>query len=122
MSDEPWREKVLYDDDGVHLDMVMRWRFVNTHVIEFKIWNAAIELPDTTIYRDEKADEWVKDPDAALPFVEGNLKWDGCSNIRFPGQDSAMLHFCYGNKLAEIEEAIYSLGPEMDAWDFRDDA
>lgn len=35
-------------------------------------------------------------------YLSGSIKCDGCSNMRFDRQDSAMLHFCSKKEAADI--------------------
>lgn len=40
------------------------------------------------------SNEMTRDPADADVFLEGDIKWDGCSNWDFPGVADCMLHFC----------------------------
>lgn len=50
-----------------------------------------------------------------LPFLSGEVKWDGCSNWDFDIQDRCMLHFCGKGEAAGIGglfEWLYGIAAE----------
>ena len=54
-------------------------------------------------------------------FMSGSVKWDGCSNFRFDGQDDCMLHTCdregmeaIGTLLTRIWDTATEI---IEAWD-----
>ena len=57
-------------------------------------------------------------PEAA--FMTGELKWDGCMNLTFPGLDHCLLHFCSRENAQMIDrvfEYVYSCGCMIPNWD-----
>jgi hypothetical protein len=48
-------------------------------------------------------------------FLEGHIKWDGCSNWYFTKQDYCMLHFCGRSEaiaLGKLMDRMYSIANE----------
>lgn len=37
---------------------------------------------------------YTRDPAEAVVFMDGSIKWDGCSNWDFPDVKNCLLHFC----------------------------
>lgn len=53
---------------------------------------------------------------SALVRAEGSVKWDGCSNIKFPETDEVMLHFCSKEAVEQFGQALarlYDLAKNM---------
>ena len=86
--------------------------------IDFKIWYVGVVThPIQEIhFHDEAADngwEGSADRTKCLPYLEGSLKWDGCINYSYPGQEHGMLHNCgYRDfeQLLEVFNQIYTQG------------
>lgn len=47
--------------------------------------------------------------DDALAFIEGEIKWDGCSNFTFPEQERCMLHRCDRAGLLRIGQLLAAI-------------
>jgi hypothetical protein len=115
------QEATVYGAGGQPSGYAIRYR-VERHRIDFAVWNVCYVLDGPVEYIDESAASQPAPhprPEDAVPFMEGQLKWDGCCDLRFPGQDHCMLHFCGaedGADLGRIMAAVYALGPEMEAW------
>ncbi len=62
----------------------------------------------------------VEDHNQASVYMDGDLKWDGCMNMEFPGQKQCMLHFCGkddATNTGAILGRIYDvIGPLMASW------
>lgn len=57
--------------------------------------------------------------ETASVWLEGHVKWDGCVNLTFPGQERAMLHFCTRDELTHVGlllGRLYDLGAKIPAW------
>lgn len=67
--------------------------------IDFKVYPVCLASDGKTkevLYydKDSKCFEPTNDKSKAYVFIDGEIKWDGCSNILFPSQERCMLHFC----------------------------
>lgn len=115
-------ERVVKSEHGFPTHLI---RFaVDTHWLTFRIWRAAQQTSpqERLVVDDEGADSnptYKEDPEEAVPFMKGQLKWDGCCDLEFPGLETCMLHFCGPEKdpeLGLLMREIYALGPEISAW------
>lgn len=65
--------------------------------------------------------EGVTDISEASVFMSGSIRWDGCSNLRFDGQDDIMLHFCGKQSAVDVGTLLgrlYDLAAdEIESWD-----
>jgi hypothetical protein len=62
------------------------------------------------------ADRPVESIDDAERFMNGHVKWDGCSNLEFDDSAECMLHFCgkqHAVRLGALMGAIYDLAHEI---------
>lgn len=88
--------------------------------IGFKVWNCTFYHPENSVeFHDEAASNgWENHSDRtkALPYLEGDLKWDGCINYAYPGQEHCMLHECGISgfkRILTVFEEIYKQGKEI---------
>lgn len=98
----------------------------DSYHLSFRVWKVSqiispkpmrFEFHDEASPRSESHDDREK----ALPFLQGDLKWDGCINYTYPGQEHCMLHGC-GLESVERERLafreIYKAGAELiKSWD-----
>jgi hypothetical protein len=105
--------RLIYPDDG---------RF---HHVDFTIHQIGLCDDGTVEYINESAGcqpDFKTDPTQAMPLAEGSLKWDGCIDFRFPGQESRMLHFCsaksFENLNGTFQELYRAVREIMPAADF----
>jgi hypothetical protein len=56
------------------------------HFIDFRVY--------TLLGKDADGLPVFQDAEKAEVFLSGFIKWDGCANVYFDGQDDVMLHFC----------------------------
>lgn len=71
---------------------LVRWEIKEAYV-EFTVWEiASVALGERFFVRAGAKGSWehVTDPAAAEVYVQGIIKWDGCSNVDFPDP----LHLC----------------------------
>ena len=89
---------------------------------DFKIHKAALVTGigyERIEFHDEAASNgWESTPDKskALPWMEGSLKWDGCINYKYPGQEHCMLHNCgFGEfeRQQKVMKSLYAFGKEL---------
>jgi hypothetical protein len=92
------------------------------HCVDFKAchmngWSVT-EGGDVPCF-DTPENEPTDDFDKAEVFVEGFIKWDGCTNFEFTGQRDTMLHRCeaeellaIGTLLSRIHERAMGMMPE----------
>ena len=90
------------------------------HYVSFKVcringWHTDDGRPDFDTPEDQPTDNFEK----AETFLEGTVKWDGCSNFEFSAQKNAMLHCCskddvvaIGTLLGRIYDCAARLIPE----------
>ncbi len=84
--------------------------------IDFKVWQVGLKDGKTPEFLNEAASvgpDFQSDRTKATPYIDGSLKWDGCINYRFPGQDTCMLHECQFSSfmhICDIFELIYEEG------------
>lgn len=60
-------------------------------------------------------DDFTENMGEADVFLEGSIKWDGCSDWTFPGLEKCMLHFCGRNDatdLGALMAKLYDLAKE----------
>lgn len=53
--------------------------------------------------------------ETASMYMEGHIKWDGCTNYTFPAQNDCMLHECSrkgAKAVAQIWDRLYDLAAE----------
>lgn len=71
---------------------LVRWEIKDAYV-EFTAWEIAYVSAGERYFVRNGADsnaDTVTDPTAAEVYVQGIIKWDGCSHVDFPDQ----LHLC----------------------------
>lgn len=86
---------------------VISWEGESPAAIDFKlykitdIWNGnpVWERLDKDCYNTNKLEE-------ARVYLDGFIKWDGCSNWRFVQQTNVMLHFCSLKEMQNISDVF----------------
>ena len=94
------------------------------HSMNFTVHNGVAEPVDASgeslgVEFSDGWGSWQKDP-PEVPFARGFIRWDGCVNMTFPGQEAVMLHFCGPEpepELGLMMKALYMLASQMiPAW------
>ncbi len=98
MTDEPWTRIPLEKPEvrGAEYLILYRTDRVDPVIVDFQIqeW----EMDKCTDHDDPYS--------GYTPFIEGHIKWDGCSNWMQAEKD-CMLHFCGGiDGLAPLQDAF----------------
>jgi hypothetical protein len=105
-------EKWLFDDARVvaqgedhnrELDLSIRWR-CDGYGIEYRTRQCTRQDDGSFMgcYFDEGGrQEWTDDFDKMERFIDGWIKWDGCSHINF-GDENGYLHLCGGRHYESV--------------------
>lgn len=89
--------------------------------VDFCVWKVSWIDGDVLkpYFFDSKAScssDGSEDKSKSAPYIEGSLKWDGCINYRYPGQDVCMLHNCgindFKNEL-KVFQLLYEKSSEI---------
>lgn len=124
-------------EPGIDRKNAARARFEDYMVFWAFLWGhqAVLSFEVVEIYGEEVAPKpqllfsyWkggtldgTPDPAQAATFLRGSIKWDGCSNLRFDGQDETMLHFCGADHAAGVGrllQRMYEIAAEtIPRWD-----
>jgi len=77
------------------------------HMVEFKIYDLA-SLSQPYLYRCDRdsSPEFTESLDEAEIFVQGRVKWDGCSDWYFDEQDRAMIHGCSRSDIQRLGDVL----------------
>lgn len=68
--------------------------------------NGQYDVPIYALDGAIKSGDDTNDLEKAQVFLAGHIKWDGCMDIRFPEQDTCMLHFCGRKDAARVGKLI----------------
>lgn len=101
-------ENVTIRQDFGNLGFTVLATPINDCVVRFEIYEIVAHrkvtnesATDVIVWRlKDDRQAFTADITKARCFLNGDVKWDGCSNWYFNQQDNAMLHFC---SLREIE-------------------
>lgn len=73
-------------------------------VVEFKVYEA-VRFKDGTVEIQDKSgcsQHWTNIKEDGEVYLEGDIKWDGCSHWSFHPEDHAMLHICRTGAIDEL--------------------
>lgn len=68
--------------------------------VDFKVWE--LITFSAPVMFGEFGENMSEKPDDHKPFIDGAVKWDGCSNFDFPELKECMLHGCSRQDLTDI--------------------
>ncbi|SRR5260221_9260381 len=113
---ETGRKRVeLVLDERTGRFLVDFWCFsADKLVVEFEVREQLFAEPGPMLYRDEH-DDFTEDPEQAELYLDGAIRFDGCSNVDFK-TDSSLKHFCDRGEAARIGALLarlYDLAAEM---------
>jgi hypothetical protein len=125
LIDEEYERAIFCDGDEP--SYAIHFKLHGDHWLDFRIY----EIVRTTDASGTQAIEYI-DPAAPtncpagtsppeVPFANGDIKWDGCSDFYFDAQEHCMLHFCSKDsiqRMARMMQSVYELASTvMPAWD-----
>lgn len=129
MSDKEWllKEAELVARGVEHNEAVgvtIVWR-ATEHSFEFRAREGTMQQDGKTVcymYMPAGASEMTEDFDTAERFVDGWVKWDGCSHLNFGDKDSdGYMHVCGGRSywslcetLRRVQELAVKHVPKLD--------
>ena len=109
-----WQEHWLND-----INFYFRIQNSNSCVVDFEVYETKIYddgngTPNKLIYFNEQgSEEYTHDVSKADIYVEGFIKWDGCSEVDF----ARHIHSCGGRtdlvRLGKLFEEIFSVAATM---------
>ena len=89
---------------------------VSEYLLEVNAYAILCREPLMWELSDTVTTDYTEDLAKAAVFLHGSVKWDGCSNWHFDGQDACMIHFCcveHGQALGKLFEALYAMAAEL---------
>lgn len=92
---------------------------LNDRVVSFRAFQITEIHPDGTLYYAAKESEASKKTNAlvlAQTYCSGDIKWDGCMNLRFDSaQNDCVLHFCKnpGKKLKDLMDRLFDMAEQL---------
>lgn len=105
-----FEDYLIFSDFLYENDLVLSFAVV-------KIIGEQIEPVAGTLYEryEMYSDEGTLNPAEADIFLSGAIKWDGCSDWKFDGQDNCLLHFCSmesATSIGRLMEHMYRIATE----------
>ncbi len=88
------------------------------YIVEFWVYEITGRTHDgnRSYEKDEKFPCITDNVEEADVYFQGSVKWDGCSNFHFLGQDDYLQHVCDKDGIRKISEMMlrcYDLGKEF---------
>ena len=102
-----------WDDIGVTIDCI-----VYSHYMKFEVFEHDGRAVDgqRTYHTKYGCNDYTENTAKAAIFLEGSIKWDGCSDMYFAEQEGVSMHFCGKRDLENVGKLlmnIWNLGGEL---------
>ena len=99
------------EDHSDQFHLTLRWAVEDYH-LDFKV-RCGCRQPDGSILYLNDGCQLASGFDDAERFVDGCIKWDGCSHLYF-GDDDGYLHLCGGLAFRGLEWALRKVWAEAE--------
>lgn len=100
-------KKVVHADE--HWFTISHW-LCNEYVMGFECYKIVGFGEDNERWYEGLEDsDNTTDIDKAQKYLSGEIKWDGCSNMKFDEQEKCMLHFCGTHRLKQLSGLFKTL-------------
>lgn len=100
-------DKIIENWDDFGFTAVISWEGSDPAAIDFKLYKITDKWNGNPVWESkEKLYCNTNKLEEARVYLDGFIKWDGCSNWRFVHQTNVMLHFCSLKELQNISDAF----------------